>query len=190
MPPTLLTTWKIKVLKNEKNVWRYYNFTLAYHKWWLYDVWFLRYGTQQNFLSFCYFALFFVLLRTNPPNNPENQNFEKMKKNACRYYHFTHVHHKWISYDVWFLRYAAWQTEFFVIFGHFLHFNPTNNSKNQNFEKIKKPLEMPSSYTSIPKIMIICYTVPEIWSVTGVIVIFHFRPFFAILPPNSLKNQN
>ena len=28
------------------------------------------------------------------PNNPENQNFEKMKKNTWRYYHFTHVHHK------------------------------------------------------------------------------------------------
>ena len=26
--------------------------------------------------------------------------------------------------------------------------------------------------------MIICYTVPEIWCVTDVIVIFHFEPFF------------
>ena len=37
--------------------------------------------------------------------------------------------------------------------------------------------------------MIICYTVREIWHVTHVIVIFHFGLFFALLPPNSLKNQ-
>ena len=49
---TLLTTWKIKVLKNEKNTRRYYHFTFAYHKWWSYEVWFLRYRGQQNFLSF------------------------------------------------------------------------------------------------------------------------------------------
>ena len=35
--------------------------------------------------------------------------------------------------------------------------------------------------------MIICYTVPEIWHVTDVIVIFHFGLFFALLPP---KNQS
>ena len=48
--------------------------------------------------------------------------------------------HKWWSYDVWFLEYGAWQTEFFVILGHFFSLYPTNNLKNQNFEKmIKKP---------------------------------------------------
>ena len=35
--------------------------------------------------------------------------------------------------------------------------------------------------------MIISYTVPEIWYVTHVIVIFHFVLFFALLQP---KNQN
>ena len=33
--------------------------------------------------------------------------------------------------------------------------------------------------------MIMCYTVPEIWCMTNVII-FHFGPFFALLP----KNQN
>ena len=37
--------------------------------------------------------------------------------------------------------------------------------------------------------MIICYTVPEIWHVTDVILIFHFGLFFALLP-NNQKNQN
>ena len=40
------------------------------------------------------------------------------------------------------------------------------------------------------KIMIICYTVPEIWHMTDVISVFHFGLFFALLPPNSPKNQN
>ena len=39
--------------------------------------------------------------------------------------------------------------------------------------------------------MIICYTLPEIWHVTDVIVIFHFGLFFALLPPPpKKKNQN
>ena len=35
----------------------------------------------------------------------------------------------------------------------------------------------------------ICYTLPEIWCVTNVILIFHFGLFFAILPPDSPKNE-
>ena len=35
---------------------------------------------------------------------------------------------------------------------------------------------------------VIC-TVPEIWCVMDVII-FHFGPLFALLPPNSPKNQN
>ena len=38
--------------------------------------------------------------------------------------------------------------------------------------------------------MNICYTVPEIWCVTDVIVIFHFGLFFALLPTSSPKNKN
>ena len=48
--------------------------------------------------------------------------------------------------------------------------------------KKKKCLEI-SVYTSVPKIMIIYCTVPEIWCMTDVIVIFHFGLFFALLPP-------
>ena len=36
---------------------------------------------------------------------------------------------------------------------------------------------------SVLKIMIIGYTVPEIWHMTDVIDIFHFGLFFAFLPP-------
>ena len=47
-----------------------------------------------------------------------------MKKHTCRYYPFTHVPHKWRSNDIWFLRYKAWQTEFFVLLDHFLPSSP------------------------------------------------------------------
>ena len=69
------------------------------------------------------------------PDNLENQNFQ-IEKNAWRYY-FTHLHHKWQSYDVWFLRYRARQTEFFVILDSFLPFYLPIDPENQNFIKIK-----------------------------------------------------
>ena len=47
----------------------------------------------------------------------------------------THIYHKWQSYNVWFLRYETWWTEFFVILDCLLPFYP---SKNQNFEKLRK----------------------------------------------------
>ena len=42
-----------------------------------------------------------------PPHDPENWR----KKNAWRYYPFTHVYLKWRSYDKWFLKYKAQRTE-------------------------------------------------------------------------------
>ena len=57
----------------------------------------------------------------------------------------------------------------FCHFGQFFAHLPPKNAKNQNFEKMKKRLEISPFYTSVPKIMIICYTVLEIWYVTDVI---------------------
>ena len=80
------------------------------------------------------------------------------------------------SYDVWFPRYGMQWTEFFVILDHFLHFYPTNNSKNQNFEKIKQ----------IPRDIIISHrcTITDNHMMYGSSDIFcHFGPVFALLPP-------
>ena len=55
------------------------------------------------------------------------------------------------------------QAESFCRFVPFFPFYPTNNPKNQNFENVKKVLEISSFYKNVPKIMIIRYTVPEIW---------------------------
>ena len=96
---TLLATWKIKIVKNEKKAWRYYNFTLAYHKWQSFDVWFLRYGARQTEL----FLILDNFLPFYPTNNPENQNFEKMK-NKPRYIIILHkctINENHMMYGSW-----------------------------------------------------------------------------------------
>ena len=87
-------------------------------------------------------------------------------------------------YNLQIMRYRAWRTEIGSV-RSFFALLPPKNLKNQNFEKMKKKLL--SFYKSVPKIMIICYTVPEIWHVTDVIVIFHFGLFFAVSPPSFPK---
>ena len=89
-------------------------------------------GDGQRFWSFWTVFCPFTLLTT------QKSKFWKNEKNTWRHYRFTEVYHKWQSYDVWFPRYEAWQTEFFVILDCFLPFYPTNNPKNQNFEKLKQ----------------------------------------------------
>ena len=86
---------------------------------------------------FCHFGPF---LPFYSPNNPKNQNFEKMKKDTSRYYHFTQVYRKWQWYDVWFLRYGAWRTECFVILDRFLHsYSPKQPKKSKFWKMIKMP---------------------------------------------------
>ena len=69
------------------------------------------------------------------------------------------MHYKWQLYYVLFLKYQAPQTDFFVIFGYFLHFYPSNNVEDQNFDKMKKTprdiviLNM-STINEVPKIKI------------------------------------
>ena len=151
-------------------------------------VWLLWYGARQRIFS--HFGPSFALLHPPRTNNPENQNFEQMKKkkkkkNTWRYQHFTQVYHKSQSYHIWFLRYEVHQTEFFCHLGPFFALLPPwqpEKWKFQNKKKRKKiAWEISSFYTSVPKIMIICHTGPEIWHVT-VVVTLHFGLFFAILP--------
>ena len=100
-----------------------------------------------------------------------------------------YVYHKWQSYDAWFLRYIAQRTDFFVTQGHFLPFYPTSHLEHQNFEKMKKCLEILSFYTCVPQMTIIWCTVLEIRSATDRIFC-HFGPFFPFYPSNNLQNHN
>ena len=139
--------------------------------------------TEWDGHNFFFLVILGHFLHFNPPKNPKNQNFEKMKTTpgGIIILHMCTIndHH---------MMYASWDMEcdrqnFFVIPGQFLPFYLTHDWKNQNFEKKKKTLEISSFCTSVTKIMIICYTVPETWQVTAVIFIFHFGLFFAPLYP-------
>ena len=63
----------------------------------------------------------------------------------------------------------------------FCPFIPLTTRKIKILKNWKKYVEISWFYKSVTKIMITCYTVPEIWYVTDVII-FHLGPFFAILP--------
>ena len=122
-----------------------------------------------------FFVISDYFLPFYPPNNPENQNFEKMKKTPVGII----ISNTSNINEIWYLRYEPE-----------LPFTPITVQKLKISKKWKKSRDISSFYTSVPKIMIICYTFPEIWQVTDVIVTFHllgyFLPFY---PPNSPKNK-
>ena len=89
--------------------------------------------------------------------------------------------------------YGSWDMKcdgqiFLSFWSVFCPFTHLTTWKIKILRNCKKHLEISSFYNSVPKIMIICYTVPETWCVTDVII-FHFGPFFALYLPNSPKNQ-
>ena len=139
--------------KENQKTWRYYYFTKKNGSH-------IMYGSSnmecngQNFLSF--WAIFCPFT----PQLPKKPNFWKNEKIAWRYYHVTQVCHKWQSYDVWFLRYEAWQTEFFVILDRFFLFYSLTTRKIKILKNWKKNLKISLFHTSVPETMIICYTVP------------------------------
>ena len=125
--------WSLKKPKNQnfektkKNCWRYHHFTHVYQKPQSYEVQFLRYRVRQFFL--CHFRPFFALYLPLHPNNPENQNFEKIKK-ASR----DVIILNWCNKKHDRMTYAYTDMEcnrqFSVILGHFLLFYLTIDTKN------------------------------------------------------------
>ena len=173
LPLTLLTTQKIKILK----FWHYhFHMSIINENHMMYDSWDMEHN-RQNFFSFW---TIFCPLHSFPPNNQENQNFEKMKETPgdIIILHKCTINDNHTVYGSWDMK-CTRQNSFFTL-GY-----PPNSLKKkiQKNEKKKKCLEIPSFYTSVPKIMIICYTVPEIWYVMDVNVIFHFGLYFSLLPP-------
>ena len=150
-------------------------------------------------IIFCHFGPFFALLPQHwpwklkfektlpfdPPNNPKNQNFGKMKKMLEDII----ILHLCITNDNH-MMYSSWDMEcdrIFVTLGH-LSFYHNNNLKNQNFEKMKETMEITSFYTCVPQMTIIWCMVSEKWSGTEFfLVLDYFLPFY---PPNNLENQN
>ena len=73
-----------------------------------------------------------------------------------------------------------WCNCFFSFCAIFCPLTPLTAQKMKISKKWKKYLEISSFYTSVPKVIIICYTFPEIWRVTDVTV-FVFLFFFSFL---------
>ena len=131
----------------------------------------------QNFLWFWTVFCPFTPLTTQKINIMKNWK----KTNTWRYYQFTHVYHKWQSYDAWFLRYQAQQTDFFVILDQFFPFYPPNNTKNQNFEKMKK---MPGDISILHTCTINDnHMMYGSWDMEHDRIFCHIVPFFALFSP-------
>ena len=124
--PLLSHLWpgKSKLKKNEKNSWSFIFLHIIFlhnvhYKWQSYDVWFLKYGGWQTeiFVILDHFLPFY-----SPPLTIHKIKILKKWKNSSRYYHFTHVWHKWQSYDVWFLQHGAQKTKFLSFWAIFCPF--------------------------------------------------------------------
>ena len=71
---------------------------------------------------------------------------------------------------------------FLSVWAKFCLFTLLTTQKIKNSEKMRKHLKI-SFYTSVPKIMIICYTVPETWYVTDVNCYLLFWAIFCPFTP-------
>ena len=130
----------------------------------------------------CYFGPFFALLSTPPPLNPENQNFEKMRKKTHKKPKPKNKIKKKQPGDIIILHHAPkimiicyavpdiWcETNLIFIFnlGYFLRFYPHNGPKKSKvLQNESKYQEISSLYKCVPKTMITINLVPEIWCVT------------------------
>ena len=178
---------KIKILKNQKICWRYISsfYTCAPK---ITIIWCtvpeILSERDKFFLSF-WAILPFYLSHLIILNIKILKKMKKMSGNIIILL-YIHGYHKWRSYDIWFLKYKAQQTEIFNILGHFLPFQPLDKKENQNFNTEKNTWRY---YHFAPEMAIIWCMVPEIWSTTDMIFVIldHFLPFY---PPMDPENQN
>ena len=130
---------------------------------------------RQFFVILDYFLPFY------PSSNLENQNFEKIKKSPgdIIILHLCIINENRIMYGSWDMEHN--RQNFWSFWAIFCPFTQLTIQKIKILKKWKKHLQISSFYTSVPKIIIICYTVPEIRPMTDVNFIFHFGLFFAHL---------
>ena len=147
LPPPLMIL-NIKILKKMAG----YIILLhvhAYHKWRSYDIWFLKYKVWQTEM----FDILGHFLPLQPIGNLENQNFI-IEKKAPRDIIILHI----CTINDNHMMYGSWDKEhnrhnFLSFWTVFCPFTPLTTRKIKN-------LQISSFYTSVPEIMIICYTVP------------------------------
>ena len=122
----LSKTWKIRILKKWKHIAGdviILHLCTKNHNHMRYSSW----DTEWKNFVWSFWAFCCPLSQPPiPPNNPENQNFEKKNEQSiwrCHHLNLRNKKHNQIN-DVWLFRYGVWQT-CFVILGHFLLFYPT-----------------------------------------------------------------
>ena len=128
----------------------------------------------------CYFGPFFTLL---PHEQPKKTKFWKNVKKTgdiiilqkCTK---SHDHMLYCSWDM--ARNGC--NCYFSFWAIFCLSTSLTAQKIKTKKKGNKHLEISSFYNSVPKIIIICYAVPEIWCVMDVII-FHIGSFFALILP-------
>ena len=142
------------------------------------------------------FGLLFALL---PLQQLQKSKFWKNEKKPPRDIIISHmctIYENHIMFSPWDMEHD-WQN-FWSLWTIFCPFTSLTTWKIKILKKRKNPLEISSFYISVAKIVIIWYTVPEIWRVKDVVYVFHFGLFFAPLPPpppppsppNSPKKKN
>ena len=99
-----------------------------------------------------FFVILGYFLPFYPSNNTKNQNFEKNEKNLLEILSFytSALNENHMMYDSWDMEHS--RQNFFSFWTIFCPFTlpPPDKPENQNFEKMKKHLEISSFYTSVP----------------------------------------
>ena len=113
------------------------------------------------------FVILDLFLPFYPPNNPKNQNFEKMKKRPgdIIILHKCTKNHDHMLYCSWNMVCDRCNCHF-SFWAIFCPFIPLTAQKIKILKTWKKLLEISSFYICAPKITIRWCTVPEIWCAT------------------------
>ena len=142
-----------------------------------------------------HFGQFLVLL---PHKQPKKIKFQKTEKKPWRYHHFTQVYQNSWSYAILFLRYGAdgcnCYFSFWAIFRPFtLQTDWKMKISKKKMKKKKKNSWRYHHFTQVYQKSWLYATFLEIWRITDVIAVFHFRQFFYFLPQHKKskfrKNQ-
>ena len=168
-------TQKIKIWKNIKSTWRYYLFTYVHinqgHM--MYGSWNIK-CKGQIFLSF-----WAMLLPFDPPNNPKNQNLEKIKKFLKILSFYTCVPQMTtVMHGFWCIKHD--RQDFLSFWAIFCPFTPLTIQKINILKKWKKLLEI--SFTQVH------HMIYGSWDINcnrhiSFVIFYHFFSCFTLIAP-------
>ena len=132
----------------------------------------------------CHRSFWAIFSPFTPLTVQKIENFKKMKKKTWRYHHLTQVYQKSWSYATLFLRYMVHDgCNYFWFWTSFCPFTALTAQKIEIWIKKKTPGDIIILHKCTKNHDHMLYCFWDIWCMTDGIVIFHFRLFFAHLPP-------